>query len=245
MIALTVAFLSALTTLQTQAEPVPDPTSEAAFSRGPVRVDATRSRNLLPKAARRAVGRRHAEVLREGDRWIVRPTDAWLAAEEHRPGMLHVSDDAGRTWRTMELPDCGNAGCILRLEAGGHWQMMTGTEAPCGGGGQSRFAGDLASGQWSDAPWPWDSPLSFTLPADGWAATDCNPTWSGRSDWKGPERVPCLVDLAGRELYLPVAWDDRNATLDVDLADRRAAYAGRTFPLADARPPADSAPTDR
>jgi hypothetical protein len=194
----------------------------------PARADATIHRKVLPKAAWKAIRGRRAELWVEGDRRVVRPTAERLGRLEDEAATLWVSDDAGKTWRTVTLPACGNAGCVLRLERGGALQFMTGHEAACGGGGQDRQVGHLDGREWTGAAWPWDSPLGFTLPADGWAATDCSPP----KGFEGPDRVPCLVDAAGREVYLPIAWDEKvERPITIDTAAGTAEYAGRKFPL--------------
>jgi hypothetical protein len=209
--------------------PASAPVSAMKTPAGPERVDATKHRKLLPKAAWKALRRGHAELWVEGDRHVVRPTAERLRGLEDAAATLWVSDDAGQTWRTVPLPTCGNAGCVLRLERDGALQFMTGHEAPCGGGTQDRQFGHVDGRAWTSAPWPWDSPLSFTLPADGWAAAECTPP----RGFQGPDRVPCLVDAAGREVYLPVAWDEKvEHPLTVDAAVGTAEYAGRKFPLA-------------
>lgn len=199
---LSVSSASALNLGQGPAVGLSLPEPEPAHVRG----DATDHRMMLPKAARRALRRGHAELFTEGERRIVRPTDTWLAADESRTGHLDVSEDAGRIWRRVELPPCGNAGCVLRLEKGGALQMMTGFEAGCGGGYQTRMVGHLDGREWQEAPWSWDSPLRFSLPADGWAAGECSPAETLKDTWKGPDSAVCLIDLAGHEVYLPVEW---------------------------------------
>lgn len=219
-----------LSTVAARAEaPLPAP---AVFDR-PTRVEATNHIKMLPKAARRAIKRGQAELWIEAERWIVRPDADWLNGgfEESRTGTLYVSEDAGRTWRTVTLPACGNAGCVLRLEKGGALQMMTGSEAPCGGGHQQRMIGHLDGREWQDAPWPWDSPLDFHLPADGWAAGECHPGYDNK-DWTGPNSVPCLVDLAGREVHLPVEYEAKAmAELTVDVEAGTVEYRGGRYPL--------------
>lgn len=210
------------------APPSDAPTAPAPVSVGPSRADATIHRKTLPSAAWKAIRRGRAELWVEGDRRIVRPTADRLAGQEDVAATLWVSDDAGRTWRTVMLPACGNAGCVLRLERGGALQFMTGHEAPCGGGLQDRQVGHVDGRAWTVVPWPWDSPLGFSLPADGWAAADCTPP----EGFKGPDRVPCLVDDAGREVYLPVAWDEKvERPITIDVAAGTAGYGGQTFPL--------------
>lgn len=232
------ALISSLSQLPAEA-PANTPAAPAAPT-VPARLHATETRTLLrnrsiPGKVRRAVTRGNAELWRVDARLVIRPSDRWLAAAEARPATLVVSDDGGRTWRTLDLPQCGNAGCRLRLERGGTWQHLTGFEAPCGGGGQSRTAGVLATGESFAAPWPWDSPLDFDLPADGWAAGRCFPKQHGRDDWTGPDEVPCLVDLAGRIVFLPVALEPgRDFAVQIDQAAGLATYAGKTLRLADA-----------
>jgi hypothetical protein len=229
MLNLIFALLPLVAETPTPASAAPAPASVApAPSAGPARVDATIHRKVLPKAAWTAVRRKRAELWVEGDRRVVRPTAARLARLEDTAADLWVSDDAGKTWRTLTLPTCGNAGCVLRVERDGALQFMTGHEAPCGGGGQDRLVGHLDGREWAAAPWPWDSPFGYTLPADGWAAADCTPPQA----LQGPDRVPCLVDATGREVYLPVAWDEKVARpLTIDLAAGTAEYAGQKYPL--------------
>lgn len=177
----------------------------------PARIDAA-NRGIagtpaLPRAAAAALRAGRAELWREGDRLVVRPTDAWLAGGEGRTGRVHLSEDAGRSWRVVELPPCGNAGCALRLERGGAFALVTGHEAPCGGGTQERLVGRLGDAEFANAPWPWDTPFDFALPGDGFAAAGCHPGYALGEAYHGPETALCLVDEAGREAYLPVAWD--------------------------------------
>lgn len=224
------ALLPLVAETSAPASVVPAPASLApAAPADPTRVDATIHRKMLPKAAWTAIRRKRAELWVEGDRRIVRPTADRLARLEDTAADLWVSDDAGKTWRTVTLPACGNAGCVLCLERGGALQFMTGHEAPCGGGGQDRQVGHLDGREWSSAPWPWDSPLGFTLPADGWAAADCTPP----QGFPVQDRVPCLVDATGREVYLPVLWDGTaEHVITVDVAAGTAEYAGKKYPLA-------------
>ena len=203
-----------------------------AIGPAPVAISAAKYRTLLPKAAWRSIRRGSAELWREGDRLVVRPTAAWLSRIEERRGRLDVSEDAGRTWRVVELAPCGNAGCVLRLERGGALQMMTGVEASCGGGHQSRFVGHVDGREWLDAPWPWDSAMNFSLPADGWAAGRCRPADTLKAAWSGPEDVPCLVDLGGHEVYLPIEWNwNTDEPIQADPVAGEAEYRGRRFPL--------------
>jgi hypothetical protein len=221
-------ILAAVFSVAPRGDLVVETPSATAVSTASTAADATIHRKTLPKAVSRALRRKQATLRVEGRRHIVHPTAAHLAKLSHRAATLWVSEDEGQTWREVTLPECGNAGCVLRVERGGALQFMTGHEAGCGGGDQERLVGHVDGREWRAAPWPWDSPFAYQLPADGWAAADCSPP----EGFEGPDRVPCLVDLEGREVYLPVAWDDdETRPLVVDVIAGTVSYAGRRFPL--------------
>jgi hypothetical protein len=79
-----------------------------------------------------------------------------------------ITDDDGKTWRDLEVPGRGNFGEELVIEDDGALQWMTGSEAACGGGHQSRVLGKIG-GAWREAPWPLDSPGDFLIAPGGWA----------------------------------------------------------------------------
>ena len=84
-----------------------------------------------------------------------------------------ASRDNGRTWRSVDLPSCGNAGCQLAVLADGRLDFMTGSEAGCGGGYQTRSLGHVDSRDWIESGWQGDSPFGWFLDA-GWVIGLCD-----------------------------------------------------------------------
>ena len=84
-----------------------------------------------------------------------------------------ASRDGGKTWRAVDLPHCGNAGCQLALLADGRLDFMTGSEAGCGGGYQTRSVGHVDGRDWVESGWDSDSPYGWFLNA-GWVIGICD-----------------------------------------------------------------------
>ena len=97
--------------------------------------------------------------------WVGQPHRSYV------PPPARASSDGGRTWTIVDAPDGGNAGLEIAVELDGGLQLMTGSEAACGGGGQHRDSGGLGqrSADWRALPWPLDAPYGWFLGPRGWA----------------------------------------------------------------------------
>jgi hypothetical protein len=138
--------------------------------------------------------------------WLAAAGDVLLfygrqrSAEGRNVEIYRVSTDEGRTWREPPgaPPGLGNFGNRMRVDPDGTIWAMSGSEAACGGGYQRRSRGSVAGADFTQLPWPLDSPGEFWPGAAGWAYA---PSRCGRDG--GPERVLCAVGPA--EGMRPVA----------------------------------------
>jgi hypothetical protein len=141
----------------------------------------------------------------------------WVAVLAHEA--VHLSDDDGRTWRALEVPSHGNYGEELLIEDDGALAWMAGSEAACGGGGQSRWVGRIG-GAWRAAEWPLDAPGSWKLARGGWAyAAD---------DGCDSEHAERLCAVAGR-----APREDGTPTRDAAVAVAGITVENRDYALTD------------
>lgn len=96
-----------------------------------------------------------------------------LAVVLHRPAeavpeLVSASVDAGATWIAQDVY-VGNAGFELAWSADGVLDVMTGSEASCGGGYQERWSGRVRDDAWTTVAWPLDTPLSWGVGAERFA----------------------------------------------------------------------------
>jgi hypothetical protein len=93
---------------------------------------------------------------------------AWLGQEGNEVEQYMISRDGGETWQAARSPGRHNAGNAARLDPDGTLYTMGDSEAPCGGGGQSRERGRVDGTAWESLPWSIDSPTQWWLGARGW-----------------------------------------------------------------------------
>jgi hypothetical protein len=130
-----------------------------------------------------ARGPRLGVVRRDGSTaWRETPTSAttealaasaagllWLGVEESGDLALAHLDGNGRAARLLPSPTRGNAGRAMHLDDDGTIWWMSGSEAACGGGGQSREVAHVDGRAWKEVPWPLDTPGAFDAGPRGWA----------------------------------------------------------------------------
>jgi hypothetical protein len=97
--------------------------------------------------------------------WVGQPHRSYV------PPPVRASTDGGKTWSAVDAPNGGNAGLEVFVELDGGLQLMTGSEAACGGGGQHRDSGKigLPGRSWTGLPWLLDAPYGWFLGPRGWA----------------------------------------------------------------------------
>jgi len=78
-----------------------------------------------------------------------------------------VSRDAGRSWTARPEWQVGNFQTTVALADDGTIDYISGWEAACGGGYQSRFHGSIASETLSDGRWSMDAPTTATPTLSG------------------------------------------------------------------------------
>lgn len=138
------------------------------------------------------------EASRQGLVWIGQAQGSFEAPP------VRVSLDGGGSWRALRLPEVGNAGAEIGVDLDGGLQLMTGSEAACGGGGQHRELGRLAGGRplaWRPADWPLDAPYEWLVGPRGWAYAVVR-----EGDGCRPAAAPvwiCSVRAASHPLRLP------------------------------------------
>ena len=97
----------------------------------------------------------------------------WLGRDPEYKELLAISSDQGKTWKLSQSEegavDPGTDGNALYLSESGQLHEITGFEAGCGGGYQSRYGRGLNQKEWSKLSWPLDTPYNFALGDSGWA----------------------------------------------------------------------------
>jgi len=93
----------------------------------------------------------------------------WLGSDDKSDLSLAFLDATGKTVRLLPAPPRGNAGRAMHLDDDGAIWWMVGSEAACGGGGQSRLVSHVDGRTWKELPWPLDTPGAFDPGPRGWA----------------------------------------------------------------------------
>ncbi|MCA9699441.1 MAG: hypothetical protein KC431_18085, partial [Myxococcales bacterium] len=146
--------------------------------------------------------------------WLIALGELDEPKDDETGTQLAFSRD-GEHWTLAPGPYLGNMESELAVN-NGLLQVLTGSEAGCGGGSQERYLAtitvddtldptSLAKLAWMPGDWPFDAPFDRHLGADGWAFAheSCTDEETGASipdedDWQGI----CAVDRRGKQQVL-------------------------------------------